>query len=504
MTRRATRRRAHTAAHSNPLLGSLSYIVDRLASQVSLDERLGAALEALRESLGARGAAVRYALDGLPFRELERGEMPADWDRSDAAAHLLSVPLDVDGGSRGALALAMPGESPVGDAAALAGLVARLMASAIANEQRVSAAAAERDAQRRFIARIVDSLPVGLYVVDREYRVQAWNRKRETGLQGVSRDAALGRNVFDVLHRQPAELLRRELDAVFANGVTQQYELETGTGADRRWYRVTKIPMRLDGGDVSHVIAIGEDMTERRRAQERAAQSEKLAAVGQLAAGVMHEVNNPLAVIGACGESIGVRLSQRDVTAEVRAALAEYLVIIDHEVQRCKGIVGRLLEFSRPTAESRSPFDLQHIVEETLFLLQHHTRVKQMRVETVLAEEPVTVVGAREQLIQVLIALVLNAADAMEGGGTIRIRVAREGEGAALLEVADCGRGIPPNERSRVFEPFYTTKPAGSGTGLGLSICYGIVAEHRGRIELDSEVGRGSTFRVVLPTGEES
>jgi two-component system NtrC family sensor kinase len=127
-----------------------------------------------------------------------------------------------------------------------------------------------------------------------------------------------------------------------------------------------------------------------------------------------------------------------------------------------------------------------------------------MRVETVLAEEPVTVVGAREQLIQVLIALVLNAADAMEGGGTIRIRVAREGEGAALLEVADRGRGIPPNERSRVFEPFYTTKPAGSGTGLGLSICYGIVAEHRGRIELDSEVGRGSTFRVVLPTGEES
>src|SRR5438093_391346 len=169
----------------------------------------------------------------------------------------------------------------------------------------------EIEEQRRFTAKIIDSLPVGLYVIDREYRIQAWNRKRETGMQGVSRDEAIGRTIFEILHRQPAEVLRGEFEDVFATGRMQQFQIESSASGEVRTYRITKIPMRLDDTDVTHVITIGEDVTEWREAQERFSQAEKLAAIGTLAAGVMHEINNPLATIGACAESLELSLPEQ-------------------------------------------------------------------------------------------------------------------------------------------------------------------------------------------------
>jgi PAS domain S-box-containing protein len=189
-------------------------------------------------------------------------------------------------------------------------------------------------AQHSFVARIIDSLPVGLYVIDRAYRIRAWNRKREAGTQGVVRDEAVGREIFDVLDRQPRELLKREFDGVFETGEMQQMEMESQSSGDVRYYRITKIPMRIQGDEITHVITIGEDVTEWRQAQQQLAQTDKLAAIGQLAAGVMHEINNPLATILACTESL---LLRRDAIArEERTAYEEYLKIIDTEVQRCR------------------------------------------------------------------------------------------------------------------------------------------------------------------------
>ena len=145
-------------------------------------------------------------------------------------------------------------------------------------------------------------------MVDRDYRIQIWNRKRETGTQGLRRGEVVGRPVFDVLTRQSREQLRAEFDRVFATGEIQQSELEVAHGDEVRHFRLSKIPMRLDGDAITHVITIGEDVTEWHAVQGQILQAEKLAAIGQLAAGVMHEINNPLATIGACVAAIQGRL----------------------------------------------------------------------------------------------------------------------------------------------------------------------------------------------------
>jgi two-component system NtrC family sensor kinase len=258
--------------------------------------------------------------------------------------------------------------------------------------------------------------------------------------------------------------------------------------------------MRLDGDEISHVITIGEDVTDSRRIQGQIMQSEKLAAIGQLAAGVMHEINNPLATISACVAAISGRLGR--LVEPEKSATAEYLEIIDKEVDRCTRIVDGLLDFSRPKAHAKSRVVLNVLVDETLFLLKHHQRFKRVSLVRELDPSLPATIGNAEQLTQLLMALLLNAIDAVDDRrGRLTVRTGRNHNhpDEVLLEIEDNGIGIPRAQQSKIFEPFYTTKPPGRGTGLGLSICYGIVEDHRGRIEVDSQPGRGSTFRVFLP-----
>lgn len=375
-------------------------------------------------------------------------------------------------------------------------------------ENELVARAREVAQQRSFMERVVDSLPFGLYVVDREYRIHAWNHKRETGLQGVARTDAIGRTIFEVLHRQPAAMLKTEFDTAFATGQLQQFQMESDAFGDTRTFRISKIPMSVEDGAVSHVITVGEDITDFRAALERTAQSEKLAALGQLAAGVMHEVNNPLATIAACGESISLH---RELAAALPpgapvpgADPVEMLRIIDLEVHRCKKIINGLLDFARQKPAEHSTFDLYTVVKQGLFLLQHHPRFKRVAViedfdDTVAL--PVT--GDADQLVQVLIALAMNAIDASPEQGRITIAcrgmVNEHGSDVAVLDVEDEGPGVPKALQAKVFEPFFTTKPTGDGTGLGLAICYGIVKDHEGQLELIQPDGQGARFRVSLP-----
>jgi two-component system NtrC family sensor kinase len=482
-------------------------------------------MEVVRGGFGARDCAV--------WRDRGEGYVRvAGAGTGELSRELLPAPVGVRARPAEGVAVAPLG---AGDAAASAGALAMLLDRSLGREERVALGAAahilgsaldasdaalrlaaeaaarsrEVEAQHRFIERIIDSLPVGLYVVDREYRVHAWNRKRETGQQGIRRAEALGRTIFEILRRQPAELLRREFDDVFRTGTVLQFEMDSSVSGERRTFRVSKIPMRIDDDAVTHVITIGEDITESKRAQERAAQAEKLAALGQLAAGVMHEINNPLATIGACAETMAMQLEEGGSPEALREGCLEYCHIIDQEVHRSKRIVDGLLDFSRPKSAEKALVHLADVVEHTLLLLKHHARFKRVAVETSLDPDPHRLVrGNREQLVQVVMALLLNAADAMAGGGrarddgttgTVRIRTLPRGAGEVVAEVEDEGEGIAPAVVGKIFEPFYTTKSPGRGTGLGLSICYSIVADHGGRIEVESTVGKGSLFRICLP-----
>ena len=482
-----------------------------IARRLNLPGEPGAVLAGVAAAIrdGAGAAAVTIWVERLDAGTWEAISAPAGAARPDVVPSLEMVP-----GSNGQLKVPV-----VRDGVTLA----LLDVQGAAEEELVRVAAdfiapwlaAERDAaplrsrvadqarqiedERRFTGLVIDSLPVGLYVVDREYRIRVWNRKRETGTQGLRRSDVVGRTVFEVLTRQPAAQLRAEFDAIFATGQVSETDLEVAAPEGTRYYRISKIPMRLDGDDVSHVITVGEDVTARRAMQQRALQTEKLAAVGQLAAGVMHEINNPLATIAACVAASEMRLS--DVTGPGVAGLREYCEIIDKEVLRCTRIVDGLLDFSRPKGAAQAPTDLGPIVDDALFLLKHHQRFRSLTLVREVEPGLPRVQANGEQLIQVFMAVMLNAVDAMDAGGTLSIRAGRGARpDEVVVEIEDTGIGIPLAEQGKSFEPFFTAKPQGRGTGLGLSICYGIVQEHRGRLEVTSHPGRGSVFRIVLPT----
>jgi two-component system NtrC family sensor kinase len=482
-------------------------LFSQLASRVATSapfEQLPAALDALSTALEAEQCVVERVVDGNAIIVARSTMRDASDDLLREARHSI-IALD-----RSVGALVARSRTPLSAAArkllaAAADIIAPAFVLVELTERSAQVAAESvRDhaLEHRFTQQVLDSLPLGLHVVDRDYRIRAWNSQRETGLQGVQRDEAIGRSIFEVLRRQPEEALRAEFDSVFASGEIAQMDIESGTPDAPRIYRVSKIPMRNDDDAVTHVITVGEDVTDAVRAQEEAAQARKLAAVGTLAAGAMHEINNPLATIGACAETLAMQVGDPNFPATLRETVAELCDIIDHEVHRSKRILNGLLDFSRPTGATRSPAELLDIIEQTLRLLKYHPTFSTMRVDVdVVSDERLLVRADRDQLVQVLMALMLNAMDAMNRTGAIRLRAFRSpvrGE-ELIMEVIDQGAGISPAVRQRLFEPFFTTKPPGRGTGLGLSICYGIVADHGGRIEVDSTLGKGSTFRVILP-----
>jgi PAS domain S-box-containing protein len=227
--------------------------------------------------------------------------------------------------------------------------------------------------------------------------------------------------------------------------------------------------------------------------QAQLMQSEKIASLGRLAAGVAHEINNPLAGILIYAELLQLDLEEK---AETSQKVAE---IIDQTL-RCKQIVTRLLEFSRQSLGDRTLFNLNEMISRCVDLISHQALIHNIEIVQHLDPELPQIVGDPGQLQQVVTNLLLNAADAIHGRGRITIasQAAPQGEGV-ILTFTDTGRGIPQEIRNKIFEPFFTTKPPGKGTGLGLSIVYGVIQRHGGSIQVDSSPGEGTTFTLKLP-----
>jgi len=246
------------------------------------------------------------------------------------------------------------------------------------------------------------------------------------------------------------------------------------------------------GAPIGQVLSV-RNLTAERRIAEQLKQSEKLAALGELVAGVAHELNNPLAGISAFAQLL---LEEEELTDDQR----ESARLIKREADRAVSVIRDLLLFSRKTGPSTGPIDLNELVQLTLRLRAYSLRSSGVVVETHLDPALPELAGDDQKLQQVILNLIVNAEYAMRRATTKRlvIRTAHEGD-VVVAEISDTGAGMSEETLKRIFEPFFTTKPAGEGTGLGLSVSYGIIEAHNGTLTVDSALGRGTTFRIVLP-----
>jgi two-component system, NtrC family, sensor kinase len=224
-------------------------------------------------------------------------------------------------------------------------------------------------------------------------------------------------------------------------------------------------------------------------------QAAKLVAVGEMAAGIAHELNNPLTTVTGFAELI---LDETPKESEHRPDIEMVL----HEALRARGVVRRLLDFARQGERARAACDLNEILEDVLALTRHFIHTNGVQLDAAFQKDLPWVSVDSNQMKQVFLNLVHNAVQAMPTGGSLAIRTekrAREGREWAVATIQDSGIGISPRDIDRIFEPFYTTRSTHGGTGLGLSVTYGIVTDHGGTIEVDSQPGQGSAFNVWLP-----
>lgn len=273
-------------------------------------------------------------------------------------------------------------------------------------------------------------------------------------------------------------------------------------GGKLRHYELIASPLKISTTGERTVLLFKRDVTREKEFQAQFYQAEKMATVGTLAAGVAHEINNPLTAISGFAEGLRRRLSriQGKVEDDLYDDFEEYTDTILKECLRCRDIVRSLLTFSRPVASTLRPVDLNQCIEDTLFILKHHFKEQhKVTVKTELYEKLPLIQGDESQLKQVIINLFTNALDAMDGGGTLLVKTYPLEDNGAGLIVKDTGCGIPQEIQNKLFEPFFTTKPAGKGVGIGLSTCYSIVKNHNGEISVSSEEGKGSSFCVRIP-----
>ena len=305
-----------------------------------------------------------------------------------------------------------------------------------------------------------------------------------------------GRPFFDVFPAYRREALRAPLEQLL-RGETEGFTLEAveheraGEGARCRTSRAASCATWRARGRVLLV----QDITEQVALERGARQSEKLAALGTMAAGLAHELNNPIGVI-----SSRIEIMLLDVEGQaIHGQLAEDLRVLHRHAQRVARIAQGLLSFSRQSSGLHGPVDLNHLVEETLLLVERPIAKQGVTVTRRLAPDLPPLWGDGNTLQQVVLNLLTNARDAVDGGGEITVETSRAaGEPDAVrLLVRDTGPGIPPEALPRIFDPFFTTKA--EGTGLGLSISYGIVRDHHGTVDVESRPGEGTTFILTFP-----
>lgn len=408
---------------------------------------------------------------------VQRGLLPT---QPDSDGTWLLVPFSAKGRVTGAVALREEaGRYGAGSLLLLEGLVGQA-SIALESARLVDL----HDDGRRTWQEVVDAISPAICIVDRGGRIRRANRAF-ANLVSAPPASLIGRPWQAFVPPEWAADLERALDQ---QGAGREVELRTGD----RTFAVTAVP--ITSTDRSTLVLLFDDQTERRRLQDQLIQSEKLSAIGQLIAGIAHDLNNPLASVVGFADFL-------TEVPHVPAALKEPLSVIREEAERASNIVKNLLSFARKQEHQRRPTALQPLLDATFLLLRN--QLMSQRIEARIEVEPELPMPDIDpnQIQQVFVNLINNAMQAIAASGrpgTVIVRARPWLDGVAI-DVIDDGPGMSESLAGQVFEPFFTTKPEGEGTGLGLSISQGIVREHGGRILLATEEGRGSTFTVQLP-----
>ena len=351
---------------------------------------------------------------------------------------------------------------------------------------------------KEFNESIVESVNVGLIAVDEFGHITRCNSTFEE-IMGYSSKQAVGKAIKEIFDESFATNLETILGESrwHLTEIRNAYKMHTRNFANEAiTLNVAIAPLRSMSQDQKGAIVILENVTQRVKFEESLQQNEKLSSIGLLAAGVAHEVNTPLTGVSSYTQMLLGMIPETDP----KHALLQK---VQKQTDRATNIVGNLLNFSRTgNATEFDEIDINKLLDDTLQLLDPQLRQSNIEIAKDYANVPPKIFGDSGKLQQVFTNLIINARDAILNGGTITLTTKYKGESEIVIEVADTGTGIKPENLNKIFDPFFTTKAVGSGTGLGMAVSYGIVQEHSGTISASSKLGEGATFRLSLPIAQ--
>jgi two-component system, NtrC family, sensor kinase len=347
---------------------------------------------------------------------------------------------------------------------------------------------------RKYLEELIENGNALIVVTNREGKIVVFNRAL-THLTGWTKAEVLGRD----FHELVAMKMKLNMMRVFTDALVGQSQSAFETALitkDGREARVTLASSAVvsQSGDIEGVIAIGQDLSRMRDLEKRVVQAEKLASLGQLAASVVHEINNPMTAVATYADALLTRAAT-SLTADP-SDVSKYRKIVEN-TDRVLRFTRDLVSYARPAQDIPEEIDVNQTVDRAIGFCDHVLQKHGVTLERQFGEVP-RFLAVRQNLVQVFINLITNACHATPNGGRITIAT-RVRDANVHIEIRDTGVGMPLDVQSRVFEPFFTTKPDGKGTGLGLSIVQGIVENHGGHIAVESTPGQGSVFSVVLP-----
>jgi two-component system sensor histidine kinase HydH len=337
---------------------------------------------------------------------------------------------------------------------------------------------------KTYTENVVESMADGLISVNRERKIVTLNRKAAE---------FFGTTEEDLKNKEISKILGIDLDPLLKDqrGVLRDWGLKVaGESGTQIPLSLSVAPLKDENDQEMGSVILLRDLREIRDLQERVRRSERLASLGRLAAGVAHEIRNPLSAIRGFAQFFQSRFKGQEKEQE-------YAAVMVREVDRLNRVITALLDFARPKEPHRELQNAGEILEQTLKVLEAELAKRNIAVEKNLEGSLPKILVDRDQLSQALFNLLLNALESMEGGGRIRIAMENADAKALAISISDTGRGIPKEDLERVFEPFFSTKR--KGTGLGLAIVHQIVESHKGVIRVESREGEGTTFRITLP-----